>query len=224
MKKDIEIQDNVIEEIRNIPSVNASEIGVAVRNRIVTLTGTVESYPRKIAIEKAVSGIKNVRGIAEYIKVKLNGKDKRSDSDIAQAVLYSIEWHSGLDPEQVKILVEDGTVTLEGAVEWHYQRKLASETVSHITGVTNVINNIKLKSHPMPAEIREKINAAFLRSANIDSSKINVLVEGSKVTLRGQVKSWSEKNEAEHTVWSLPGVTEVNNSLEYTEESSEVLL
>ena len=217
MKKDLEIQKNVMEEIKNIPSLNSAEIGIAVKNGIVTLSGIVTSYPKKIAIERAVLKVKDVIGIAEELEVKLNGSDKRTDSEIAQAVLYAVEWHSGLDKEKIKIFVEDGIVTLEGQVDWDYQRKLAQKTVNNIQGVCGVINNIKISQRPLPDQIKEKIHSSFMRSANIDADKINIEVDGNKVILKGRVKSWTERKEAENTVWNMPGVSEVNNLLDYEE-------
>lgn len=213
MKKDIEIQANVIEELKSLPSINASEIGVAVKNGIVTLSGTVESHPKKIAVERAVMKIKNVKGIAEDIIVKLNGSSKKTDAEIAQAVLYALEWHSGLEPEKIKIFVENGVVSIEGTVEWDYKRKLATKTVSNIIGVSGIINNMKIASRPMVNLIREKIQSAFVRNANIDANQIKVEVVGNKVILSGKVKNWAERKEAEQSVWVLPGVNEIENRL-----------
>jgi osmotically-inducible protein OsmY len=222
MKKDNEIQKNVMEELKNLPSLHASEIGVAVKNGIVTLSGVVDSYPRKIAVERTVIKVKNVRGIAEDIQVKLNGSCSKTDSEIAQAVLYSIEWHSGLDPEKIKVHVEDGIVTINGKVDWDYQRKLAQKTAANITGVRGLINNIEIMHRPVPGEIKEKIQSSFVRNANIDSGKITIDIEGNKVILKGKVKCQYEKKEAENTVWSLPGVSKVENKLE-CEEQEEIV-
>jgi osmotically-inducible protein OsmY len=217
MKKDIEIQKNVMDEIQSIPSVNASEIGVGVKNGIVTLSGIVTSYPQKIALERTVLKVRDVQGLAEGLQVKLNGYHKRADSEIAQAVMYSLEWHSGLDKDKIQIMVEKGEVTIEGQVDWDYQRKLAYKTVSNITGVTAVINNLKIANRPLPAEIKNQIQVAFSRNANIHSGNIQVSLNDHKVTLNGKVKSWAEKKEAEEAVWKMPGVTEVKNQLEYEE-------
>ncbi|MCE3259703.1 MAG: Osmotically-inducible protein OsmY, contains domain [Bacteroidetes bacterium] len=167
--------------------------------------------------------MKDVKGIAEDIQVVLNGANVKDDSEIAQAVLYSIEWHSGLDPEKIKIHVEDGFVTLNGKVDWDYQRKLAQKTVSNITGVRGLANNIEISHRPMPGEIKEKIKSSFVRNANLDSGKINVDVDGNKVILKGTVKCQYEKQEAENTVWSLPGVAKVENKLECEEEQEEIV-
>jgi len=213
MKKDIEIQTNVMEELKSIPSVDSTEIGVGVKNGIVTLWGIVDSYPKKIAVERAVMKIKNVKGIAEDIIVRLNGSNKKTDAEIAQAVLYALEWHSGLEPEKIKILVEDGVVTIDGDVEWDYKRKLASKTVGNIIGVSGIINNMKIASRPMTNQIIEKIHSAFVRNAAIDADQIKVEVLGNKVILSGRVKNWAERKEAEQSVWVLPGVSDVENRL-----------
>ena len=200
MKKDIQIQKHVSEELISVPAVNASEIGVAVKNGIVTLTGCVDSYPKKIMLERAVLKLKDVQGLADELKVNIKSCDIKEDSALAQAVLYSLTWHSAVHVDSIKILVEDGVVTLDGQVDWDFQRKSAFETIKNITGVKRIINNIKIATQPMPAQIEDKIHSAFLRNANIDPAKIRVEVLGNKVVLVGKVKCWAEKQEAEHTV------------------------
>lgn len=214
MKQDSEIQANVMEELKRVPSIKASEIGVSVKNGIVTLSGIVDSYPKKIAAERAVWQVVNVRGIAEEISVKLRPEHKRSDTEMAQAVMYALEWHSGLDISKIKILVDDGEVTIEGYVDWNYQRKFATKTISHIKGVNVIINNLKISEKPVSSEIKRDIEAAFKRSSSIDASKISVNVAGNTVTLKGNVRTWFEKNQAEHITWTMSGVSCVNNEIE----------
>ena len=225
MKKDIEIQNNVLEEIRQLPSVNASTIGVAVKNGIVTLSGSVDSYPKRIAIERATLAVRDVIGIAEEIRVQLVPAMQVQDTELAQAVLHAIEWNSGLDPKRIHLIVENGSVRLEGEVDWEYQRKLAYRNVYNIKGVREVTNNIRITQKPFPIQVNEKIKSAFERNANIDASKVEVKVEGNKVILSGTVKCYTEKKEAESCVWRIPGVTEVVNQLNYEEDydTSEVL-
>lgn len=218
MKNDEIIQKNVMEELRWVPALNASEIGVGVKNGIVTLSGSVDSYPKKIKAERAVSKIAGVRGIAEDITVKLDAGDKRSDSDIAQTVLKELEWHSATNIDRIKIFVEDGCVTLEGTVDWDYQRKSASKVLIPVKGVRKIINNIKIKPSPVPAEIKEKIQASFLRKANIDANNIKIEVQGNKIILTGKVRNLEEKKDAENSVWSAPGVAHVDNFLECDDE------
>ncbi len=213
MKKDIQIQKDVIEELIHTPMVNANEIGVAVVHGIATLTGTVDSYPKKIRIEKAVKKIRGIRGIAEEIVVKLNGNQKKTDTEIAEAVLHAIEWHSAVQVEQVKITVEDGWLTLEGTVDWDFQRKSAATAAESIKGVTGITNNIKLSATPATADVKEKIQSAFVRNASLDAGKIQIEVMGSKVILNGEVYSWTEYEEAERSAWNTPGVSSVENKL-----------
>ena len=214
MKKDIETQENVLEELRHTPMINANEIGVTVKNGLVTLSGMVDTYPQKIRIERAVKKVKGVRGIAEDIEVVLPLNHKKNDSEIAQAILHAIEWHSALQLDKVNILVEDGCVVIEGTADWDFQRKSVSQVASHIVGVKSVINNIKLSPVPSTDNIRNKMQAAFARNATIAAEKIEISIENSKVILSGIVNSWAEYEEAERTAWATPGVAKVENNLE----------
>jgi osmotically-inducible protein OsmY len=218
MKKDIEIQKNVMDELSWTPLLNAGEIGVAVKNGIVTLSGFVDSYPKKIKAERAVRKVSGVRGIAENIEVRLTENDKKDDSEIAQAVLYELNWHCNLDPQKIKVFVEDGTVTLEGIVNWDFQRESAAKTIWNIKGVTGIINNIRLTDAPQPENLQEKIQSALNRHARLDAKNIRVKVEGHKVILSGEVSSFSEKLDAEKAIWSSPGVTSIENQIECGEE------
>jgi len=215
MERDIEIQTNVMEELKTIPMLKANEIGVAVKNGIVTLCGIVDSYPKKISIEKVVKKIAGVKGIAEDIDVELNGSQKKSDSELAQNIMKALEWDATVQINYLNILVEDSCVTLEGIVEWDFQRKSATKAIENIVGVKGVINNVKLAAGPTTKEIKSKIQSAFIRNANIDSEKINVKIDGSKVVLTGSVNSWSEYEDAEQSVWATPGVKSIENKLEF---------
>ncbi|HWY10779.1 MAG TPA: BON domain-containing protein [Bacteroidia bacterium] len=218
MKKDAEIQKNVIEELKTIPLLKANEIGVAVKNGVVTLSGTVDSYPKKIRVEKAVKKIGGVKGIAEDIAVNLSEKHQKTDSEIAQMVINAIEWHSAAQIDKINILVEDGCVTLDGTTDWDFQRKSASKVVETIVGVKRITNNIKIAQRPAPTDIKTKIQAAFVRNARIDADKINIQTDGNKVILSGKVNCWSELEEAEHSVWSTPGVSSIENKLELEDD------
>lgn len=218
MKKDLEIQKNVMDELSWTPLLNANEIGVAVKNGIVTLSGIVDSYPKKIKAERAVQKVAGVRGIAENIEVRVKETDKKDDSEIAQAVLHELEWHCNLDPQKIKVLVEDGNVTLEGLVNWDFQRKTAAKAIRNIKGVTGITNNIKLVDAPAPSNLHEKIKSALDRHAKIDAKAIKVKVEGHKVTLTGVVSSFTEKLDAEKAIWSSPGVTVIENKIECEED------
>jgi osmotically-inducible protein OsmY len=218
MKKDITIQKNVMEELKWIPLLDANEIGVAVKNGIVTISGIVDSYPKKVKAERAVMKVAGVHGIANEIVVRLSDKDKKTDSEIAQVIWHELEWHSNLDIDRIKILVDAGSVTLEGNVGWDFQRKSATKAIRNIKGIREIINNIKISTRPVPAELKDKIESAFERRANLDAGKIKVEVQGSKVVLKGTVRSWTEKMDAEESVWSSPGVSTIENQLECWEE------
>lgn len=214
MKKDIELQESVLEQLRHTPMVNANEIGVAVKNGLVTLSGMVNTYPQKIRIERAVKNIKGVKGIAEDIEVVLLDNHKKNDSEIAQAILHAIEWHSALQKDKVSILVEDGCVMIEGTADWDFQRKSVTQVVSSIIGVKGIINNIKLTNIPSSDNIKSKVQAAFIRNAGVDAQKIGINIEGNKVILSGIVNSWDEYEEVERVAWDTPGVAKVENNLE----------
>ena len=218
MKKDLDIQKNVMDELKWTPLLNANEIGVSVKNGIVTLSGITDSYPKKIKAERAVRNVPGVRGIAEDIKVRLNGKYKKTDPEIAQAVLNELEWHCNLEADKIKILVDDGCVSLEGMVDWHFQKKSTEKAIRNITGVREIINNIKVKAVAPLADIKSKIESSFQRNASLDAKKINIEVQGNKVILSGTVRSWTEKLDAEDSVWSASGVTSVENKLECEDE------
>jgi len=214
MKTDVEIQKDVMDELNWEPFLKATEIGVAVKNGVVTLSGKVDSYSKKISAEKAAKRVVGVKAVAEDIDVKLDSNGKKSDSEIAEAVLNALKWHSAMQEDKIKIKVEDGWVTLEGEVEWEFQRNAAKSMVKDLMGVVGVLNNIKLRPKLVPSEIKRKITAAFHRSATVDADKVNVLVEGSVVSLSGKVRSYAEKKEAERTAWLAPGVTKVENIIE----------
>jgi osmotically-inducible protein OsmY len=218
MKKDLEIQKNVVEELKCIPLINANEIGVIVKNGIVTLSGTTDSYPKKVAIEKAVKKVKGVKGIAEDIAVNLTNAYTKTDSEIAQAILSALEWQIADQADQVTILVEDGWVTVEGSVDWDFQRKSIKKIAENIIGVKGISNNIKIIQRPVSSDIKNKIVAAFIRNASIDASKIDIVTEGSKVILSGTVNTWAEYEEAERSAWSTPGVNVIENQLEFEDD------
>ncbi len=218
MERDAEIQKNAMEELNCIPLINASEIGVTVKNAVVTLSGIVDSYPKKAAIEKAVKKVKGVKGIAENLEVVLSDKHQKTDSEIAQTVIDALDWHSAIETDKINIVVEEGWVTLEGTADWNFQRKSATKVAGHIIGVKGITNNIKISHRPNTAEIKNKIQAAFVRNANIDADKIDVRTEGNKVILIGTVNCWAELDEAERSVWDVPGVSSIENKLELEED------
>ena len=214
MKTDNQIQKDVMEELSWEPFLNESEIGVAVKDGIVTLSGIVDSYSKKISAEKAAKKVVGVKAVAEDIQVGISPSYRKSDTEIAEAVLNALRWHTAVQEEKIKIKVEDGIVKLEGEVEREYQRNNAKMAIENLTGVRSVINLITVAPKITPSDISKKISTALHRSATFDAEKIKIDVVGSQVTLRGKVRSFAEKEDAENAAWAAPGISRVENRLE----------
>jgi osmotically-inducible protein OsmY len=219
MKNDNQIQKDVMDQLKWEPFLNAAAIGVAVKNGIVTLYGQVDSYPKKIAAEKAAKRVSGVKAIAEDVQIGVSPANKKTDTELAEAVLNALTWHTAVQEEKIKVKVEDAVVTLEGEVDWDYQRTNAVNAIENLTGIRTVYNFITVKPALTAADIEQKIKAAFQRSATIDSGKVTAEVIGSRVTLRGTVRSLAEKEDAEKAAWFGPGVTSVSSKLEVVEPS-----
>jgi len=212
MKRAADLKQDILDELTWDPMVDAAAIGVAVSEGAVTLTGHVKSYADKRAAEKAAKRVEGVIALANDIDVQLPGVLKKTDTDIAEAAVAALKWNVNV-PKDVKVTVEDGWVTLDGLVDWEYNKRTAERAIRDLVGVRGVTNLIRIKQRPTPGEVRNKIEDAFKRSAQIDAGHINVTAVDGKVTLSGSVHTWSERAEAEHAAWAAPGVTGVLNRL-----------
>ena len=213
MKTDAQLRKDVEAELEWDRSVNATHVGVAVNDGVVTLSGHLETYAEKAAVERAVQRVGGIRGLAVELDVKLAPGHVRSDSEIAQAAQSALSWHALLPVERIKVKVERGWVTLSGEVDWDHQRRNAEKTVRTLTGVVGMTNGITLKPHAMPTNIGNRIREALSRQAEREAKGIEVTVDGDTVTLKGTVHSWAERRAAVGAAFSAPGVTRVVNDL-----------
>jgi osmotically-inducible protein OsmY len=210
-RNDTEIQHDVIDELQFEPSVDASKIGVAASGGIVTLTGSVPSYAEKIAAEEAALRVLGVQAIANDLKIDLPQSHERTDTDIASSAVNVLQWDSSLPRNQITVKVSNGFVTLDGEVEWQYQKDRARTLVQSISGVRGVTSNITLKPRVLVGDVKMKIRQAFERSAETDANQIQIEAHDGTVVLRGPVHSWAEKQDATRAAYSVPGVKVVEN-------------
>lgn len=216
MKTDSQLKQDVLDELKWEPSVNEAHIGVTVHDGVVTLTGHVPAYAEKCGAEAAAKRVYGVRGVADELDVKLPGISKRTDEDIARACVGALKSNYLIPFERIKVLVNNGRVTLEGQVDFQFQSDAALHAVRHLGGVVFVSNNIKLKPQVSAGNVKHLIEAAFQRSAEIDARRIVVEAIDGKVILSGSVRSWAERNEAQQAAWAAPGVTVIENRLAVT--------
>jgi len=210
---DEEIQTDVLEELRWDAQVRSTDIGIAVKRGIVTLTGQVDTYAVKLAAQEAAHRIRGVKAVANDIVVHLPYSAERTDADLAAAVLNTLAWDVVIPTRELEVTVSQGWVTVKGTVDFGFQRLAAEHAIHRLAGVRGVTNSIEVKVAPVPATIRQDIERALVRNAETDAQTITVVVDGSKVTLKGAVHSFAERQSAERTAWSAPGVTSVNNQI-----------
>lgn len=213
MKSDMELQKDVAEELKWEPRVKHEEIGISVRDGVVTLTGTVPDYAQRRAAARAAERVNGVRAVAQELVVKVPATSHKSDTELAHQVVNALAWDIEVPDQKIKARVEDGWVTLEGDVDWQYQRNSAERAVRYLTGIKGVSNLVQIKAHASPYDVAQHIKAALHRSAESDSRKINVTATNGKVTLTGTVRSWPERADAERAAWSASGVTSVDDRL-----------
>jgi osmotically-inducible protein OsmY len=218
MKSKEQLQRDVQDELKWEPSLDEAGIGVSVHDGVVTLDGHVLSYSERTAAEKAAKRVFGVHAVANDLDVKLPGGRERDDTDIAEAALRALRWHTSIPEEQIKVVVAKGWVTIEGEVEWFYQKQAAYDVVRHLTGVKGVSNNVNIKPRVNAVQVKDKIEQALRRSAEVDAKRITVEVHEGRVILRGTVRSWAEREDAESAAWAAPGVSDVESHVKVEEE------
>jgi osmotically-inducible protein OsmY len=213
MKSDRDIERDVRDELQWEPDLDATDIAVSARDGVVTLTGFVKSYTDKYEAEAAAKRVAGVSGIANDLEVRMPSVDERPDPEIARDAVSAIKSQLPISSEHIKVVVKNGWVTLEGQAEWQYQKSTAENAVRRIKGVKGVSNLIMLKPRAEPTGIKNKIMEAFKRNAELDANRIHIEANGSEVILKGTVRSWIEREEAERVAWSAPGVTRVEDRI-----------
>jgi osmotically-inducible protein OsmY len=213
MRSDSDIRRDVEDELRWDPDLDPTDIAVSVNSGVVTLAGFVHSYTQKYQAETAAKRVAGAVGVVNDLEVRLPGIDERPDPEIARDAIARIKSELPFSWEKIRVVVKNGWLTLEGEVEWNYQRQRAEEAVRRVRGLKGVTNSIEVKPRVAPMEIRRKIEEALRRAAELDASRITVETTGNEVILRGTVRSWAERQEAERAAWAAPGVAKVDNRI-----------
>ena len=213
MRSDSEIERDVRDELKWDPDLDAEDIAISVKDGVVTLAGFTKSYSDRLEAEHAAKRVAGVHAVANDIEVRLPSIDQRPDPDIARDAVASLKAQLPLSHEKIKVIVKDGWLTLEGTVEWQYQKTTAENAVRKVKGVKGVTNVISLKPKVEPTDIQRRIQEAFKRNAEVDANRIAVETHGSEVILKGTVRSWIEREEAERVAWSAPGITRVDDRI-----------
>jgi osmotically-inducible protein OsmY len=210
---DEEIQRDVLAELWWDARVRPTEIGVMVKDGIVTLTGWVDSYMKKLAAEEAAHRVHGVKAVVNDLEVHLPSSAEHTDADLAEAVVNALRWNANLPVNKLAVTVSQGWVTLKGEVDYAFQKQEAEHAIRHLAGIIGVTNLIRVRSQVLPTDLKANIEKALIRNAETDAQNIKVEVQGSKVILRGTVHSYAERKAAEEAAWSAPGVTEVENEI-----------
>lgn len=211
MRTDHEVQEDVLAELRWEPSLANDDIAVSVRDGVVTLAGFADSWADRWKAERVASRVRGVKGVANDIKVKLPSSSERPDPDLARAAVDALKWNILVPDDRIRVKVANGWLTLEGEVDWYYQKEEAERAVRKLRGVKGVTNLVTVAVRPASSDVKEKIRNALERGAELDADRIRVEVEGNRVILRGTVRSYTEKRDAERAARNAPGVTEVEN-------------
>jgi osmotically-inducible protein OsmY len=213
MKTDKELYDDVKYKLSFQPNLKVEHIAFSVHEGMVTLGGAVTTYNQKKAVERGIRRVKGVKGIANEIKVECLPEHKRNDVDIVAAAVNALNSDATVPSENIKVIVEDGWLTLSGHVQWYFEKKNAELCVNNLYGIKGVINHIQIQPSVTPNEVKNKIMEEFKRNAMIDAKGIDIEVHGGAVTLKGAVRNWSEMEEAVDATWAIPGVSQIDNQL-----------